>query len=176
MRHSAGHGRRPWALAALLALVACVAAPPPPPPPPEPIFADRVVVEKANRLLYLYQGDRVLRAYRVALGRQPVGPKMRQGDGRTPEGLYLIDWRNPASEYHLALHVSYPDPYDEARAAEAGVSPGGLIMIHGLPNGRDVGRAHLVRDWTEGCIAVTNEEIEEIWQLVPDGTPIDIRP
>jgi murein L,D-transpeptidase YafK len=118
-----------------------------------------------------------VRVYDVALGEEPVGPKEREGDGRTPEGLYVIDGRNPQSRYHRSLRISYPGPEDAARAAKLGVSPGGDIMIHGLQNGLGwIGALHRTHDWTRGCIAVTNDEIEEIWDLVPDGTPIEIRP
>jgi len=113
----------------------------------------------------------ILRQYRIALGRDPIGHKQCEGDGRTPEGRYTIDRRNPKSKYHLSLHISYPNADDVARAQAAAVEPGGDIMIHGLKDGelRD-------GDWTQGCIAVTNEEMEEIWGLVPDGTVIVIEP
>lgn len=156
-------------------LVACPA--PPPQPPPQPEVADRVVVEKTARELVLFQGDRAIRRYRVALGPNPVGHKEVEGDGRTPEGVYFIDRRNPESRYHLSLHVSYPSPEDCDHAASLGRPPGGDIMVHGLPNDRGYwGPGHVRTDWTAGCIAVTNEEIEEIWALVADGTPIEIRP
>jgi murein L,D-transpeptidase YafK len=139
--------------------------------------ADRVVVEKAARTLTLYRDSTALKNYHVALGFAPEGAKERQGDGRTPEGLYVIDRRNPKSQFHLALHISYPNEEDRARAAAAGVDPGGDIFIHGLPNGfGHAGALFNLRDWTLGCIAVTNAEIEEIWAAVPDGTPIEIRP
>jgi murein L,D-transpeptidase YafK len=119
----------------------------------------------------------VVKTYRIALGAAPVGPKERQGDHKTPEGTYFISGRNANSQYHRSLRVSYPSAEDRARAAKRGVSPGGDIMIHGLPNGYGwVGRGHLSKDWTEGCIAVTDPEIEEIWSLVADGTPVEIRP
>jgi murein L,D-transpeptidase YafK len=129
--------------------------------------ADLVVVSKKRREMVLLRGENVLRTYRIALGREPVGPKRQEGDGRTPEGRYIIDRRNAKSQYHLSLHVSYPDAADVARAREAGVDPGGDIMIHGLKDGvrRD-------GDWTQGCIAVTDEEMDEIWGLVGDGTAI----
>lgn len=133
--------------------------------------ADRIVVHKGRREMLLLRGNAILRTYRIALGRDPTGHKQREGDGRTPEGDYLIDRRNPRSRYHLGLHISYPNEADRARAAEAGVDPGGDIMIHGLKPD------HPCRgDWTHGCIAVTNAEMEEIWSLVPDGTPIRIEP
>ena len=139
--------------------------------------ADRVVVNKAKRELVLLRGGKVLRSYRVALGREPVGAKQRQGDGRTPEGSYTISGRNPKSAFHLSLRISYPSAADRERARREGVDPGGDIMIHGLPNGQgSLGALHRVRDWTEGCIAVTDAEIEEIWKLVANGTPVEIRP
>jgi murein L,D-transpeptidase YafK len=119
----------------------------------------------------------VIREYRVALGGDPVGPKTRQGDQKTPEGKYIIDHRNAHSHYHRALHISYPSPEDKARAKTNGVDPGGDIMIHGIMNVLGwIGKAHRLTDWTDGCISVTDDEIEEIWSLVPDGTPVEIRP
>ena len=117
----------------------------------------------------LLRGEKVLRIYKVALGWAPVGAKEREGDGRTPEGRYTIDWRNPRSKFHLSLHISYPSEGDVERARAAGVDPGGEIMIHGLRDG-------VVRegDWTQGCIAVRDEEMDEIWGLVGDGTPVVI--
>jgi len=139
--------------------------------------ADLVLVRKAERRLELWRGQTLLRAYAVALGRVPQGAKQHQGDGRTPEGQYVIDWRNPDSDFHLSLHISYPGQSDLRRAREAGVPPGELIMIHGLPNGFSAAAVeHPQRDWTEGCIAVTNREIEEIWRRVDDGTTIVILP
>lgn len=139
--------------------------------------ADCIVVRKAKREMQLLQVGKVIRTYRIALGRTPIGAKDREGDGKTPEGDYTISGRNPASKFHLALRISYPEPHDRERAARMQAPPGGDIMIHGLPNGRpDIGDAHLESDWTEGCIAVTNREIEEIWKLVPVGTPIRIEP
>jgi murein L,D-transpeptidase YafK len=139
--------------------------------------ATLVLVEKADRRLSLYRDDQLIKTYAVALGGNPIGTKERQGDSRTPEGRYTIDLRNDASRFHLSLRISYPDAADRTRAAAAGVSPGGDIFVHGLPNGYDwLGAAHRARDWTDGCIAVTNAEIEEIWSLVAIGTPIEIRP
>lgn len=140
--------------------------------------ADRIRVEKSARRLHLYRGTQLMRSYDIALGGAPAdGPKAQEGDERTPEGSYRIDWRNPGSVAHLSLHISYPDATDMAAAQAAGVSPGGNIMIHGLPNGWGwLGRAHLMADWTDGCIAVTNAEMVEIWALVPDGTVIEILP
>lgn len=139
--------------------------------------ADRVVVLKRERWLYLLKDGDIKRAYRVALGRQASGAKTRQGDGRTPEGSYTLDYRNPRSKFHKAIHVSYPDARDRAQAKADGVSPGGNIMIHGLPNRRTADEVnHPVLDWTEGSIAVNNREINEIWAAVPNGTPIVIYP
>jgi murein L,D-transpeptidase YafK len=143
----------------------------------EEVQADRILVRKAARELVLYRQGKVLKSYRVALGRNPVDPKRRQGDRKTPEGRYTITGRNPSSAYHRALRISYPSAADRARARREGVSPGGDIMIHGLPNGQGyIGAAHRLTDWTDGCIAVTNEEIEEIWRLAPNGTPVLIEP
>ncbi len=139
--------------------------------------ADRIVVRKAKRELVLLRAGKAIRTYRIALGRTPIGAKDREGDGKTPEGSYTISGRNRASKFHLSLRISYPEPRDRERAQRLHVPPGGDIMIHGLPNGQGaIGASHLAEDWTEGCIAVTNSEIEEIWRLVPDGTPILIEP
>lgn len=139
--------------------------------------ADRIIVHKSARTMELTQAGQVLKAYKIALGGEPVGPKTRQGDHRTPEGLYLIDSRNAHSKFHRSLHISYPNAADRDRARKLGVSPGGDVFIHGLPNGYGlVGAAHRARDWTDGCVAVTDQEIEEIWKLVNNGTPVEIRP
>ena len=141
------------------------------------VVADSLVLDKSDRELALYfRGERVA-TYGVALGKNPVGDKIGRGDGRTPEGLFTIEGRNPQSKYHLSLRISYPDAAHAARSARRGVSPGGDIMIHGLPDAfASVGALHREQDWTEGCIAVTNAEIEEIWRAVPDGARILIRP
>lgn len=145
--------------------------------PPPAALADSIVIEKGARTLTLYAGGVPERTYHVALGKNPEGDKLRAGDGRTPEGRFYIDARNAESQYHLALHLSYPDAAHRARARRQGVSAGGDIMIHGLPNGKgEVGAAHREFDWTEGCIAVTNEEIEQIWAVARIGTVVDIRP
>ena len=142
-----------------------------------PVVADSIVVDKSDRQLTLYRRGSRVRTYFVALGQRPVGDKVRRGDMRTPEGLFRIEARNPRSRYHLALRISYPDAAHAARARALGVSPGGDIMIHGLPKRQAwVGASHRDFDWTEGCIAVTNAEIEEIWKAVPVGTPIHIKP
>jgi murein L,D-transpeptidase YafK len=138
---------------------------------------DKVVVIKSERRLMLMSHGRVLKSYRVALGRNPVGAKHQAGDGKTPEGLYRLDWRNPHSKFYRSIHISYPSTADAAAARAAGSDPGGDIMIHGLPNGRSsIGARHAKWDWTEGCIAVTNREIAEIWRMVTDGTLIVILP
>jgi murein L,D-transpeptidase YafK len=120
---------------------------------------------------------KILRTYNVALGGAPVGPKTRQGDHKTPEGKYALDHRNIHSQFYRSIHITYPNSRDVAQAKKMGVSPGGDVFIHGLPNGYGwVGKGHLLKDWTDGCIAVTNEEMDEIWMAVPDGTPIEIEP
>ncbi|MBS0660807.1 MAG: L,D-transpeptidase family protein [Verrucomicrobia bacterium] len=150
---------------------------PAPTPLPPGTVADRVRVRKQAREMTLFRGSQELRTYRVALGPSPEGHKQFEGDGRTPEGRYHINWRNPKSDFHLSLKISYPNRTDAARARAAGRSPGGEIFIHGLPNGSGaIGAAHRLRDWTAGCVAVTNEEIEEIWRVVPDGCIVDLEP
>lgn len=144
---------------------------------PRAYSADSIVLDKSERRLTMFFQGREVKAYDVALGKNPVGPKTRRGDGRTPEGLYYIEGRNPESKYHLSLRISYPAVKDEENAARRRVSPGGDIMIHGLPAAfSNVGALHRQQDWTEGCVAVTNEEIEEIWRAVPNGARILIRP
>lgn len=134
--------------------------------------ADQIVVTKSSRSMQLMSGGQTLASYRVFLGFTPHGHKMRSGDGRTPEGRYWIDRRNPRSEFYLSLGISYPNAQDVARAHAMGVDPGGDIFIHGEPDYASRGRIR--GDWTAGCIAVTNAQIEEIWSLVPTGTPITI--
>jgi murein L,D-transpeptidase YafK len=142
-----------------------------------PQRADSILILKEDHVMELLSGGKVIRTYKVALGQGGFAPKEREGDGRTPEGHYTIDAKYAVSHYHKAMHVSYPNAGDRARAAKLGVLPGGAIMIHGLPNGKGwVGAAHRLYDWTLGCIAVTDEEIDEIWKLVPVGTPVEIRP
>lgn len=139
--------------------------------------ADRLVVKKSARKLFLFAGDELLRSYEVALGRNPVGHKERRGDYRTPEGNYLLDWRNPQSRFYRSIHISYPNENDRRRAAAMGVDPGDSIMIHGVPDRyRDDQEFIISLNWTEGCIAVTNKDMEEIWALVADNTPIEILP
>lgn len=139
--------------------------------------ADRILIEKKERRLTLISKGKVLKTYKIALGGNPDGPKERQGDNKTPEGTYVIDSRNRDSRFHLSLHISYPNERDRKRAKELGVSPGGDIMIHGIKNGLSwVGDLHTEVNWTKGCIAVTDEEIEEIDRLAPNGTIVEIKP
>ena len=144
---------------------------------PEPQRADRIVVEKSARAMTLMHGAKVLKAYKVALSREPVGAKDREGDHKVPEGEYVVDSKNAQSRFHLALHISYPNATDREKARELGVRPGGNIEIHGLGSKYAwVGSLQRQVDWTDGCIAVTNQEIDEIWSVVPVGTPVEIRP
>jgi murein L,D-transpeptidase YafK len=148
---------------------------------PDPAPADKranlIVVEKsAHRMTLLHDGQ-ILNRYDVSLGSAPRGHKQQEGDGRTPEGAYAIDFKNARSRFHLALRISYPNAADRASAQGRGVQPGGDIMIHGLPNGLGwLAGLHLWRDWTDGCIAVTDGQIDEIWPLVDVGTAVDIKP
>lgn len=139
---------------------------------------DKILIHKAARKMYLLSNGKIVKEYDIALGFEPIGAKERQGDGKTPEGLYKISGRNIKSRYHKSLRVNYPAQKDLENAKAKGIKdPGGDIMIHGLPNGMGaIGRAHLLRDWTLGCIAVTSDEIDEIWELVPNETPVEIRP
>lgn len=135
--------------------------------------ADLVVVFKADHEMYLYRNGRPIRHYPIQLGPQPEGHKQREGDGRTPEGAYLLDWRNPESRFYKSIHISYPDSRDLTSATHRGVDPGGEIMIHGQPWYASTAR---VGDWTDGCIAVSNKVMDELWELVPEDTPIHIYP
>jgi murein L,D-transpeptidase YafK len=138
---------------------------------------DRVVAYKRERKLVLLSHGNEIRSYKIALGGEPAGPKARQGDHRTPEGVYVLDSRNPNSHYYKAFHISYPNSKDIANAKRLGVSAGGDIMLHGLPKEYAwVGKAQAAHDWTDGCIAVSDEEMEEIWKLVRIGTVIEIKP
>jgi tetratricopeptide (TPR) repeat protein len=138
---------------------------------------DKILIEKQERRLMLISKGEVIKTYKIALGGNPNGPKERQGDNKTPEGTYFIDSRNKDSHYHLSLHISYPNENDKKRAKKLGVAPGGNIMIHGIMKGFSwVGDSHSDVDWTKGCIAVTDEEIEEIYKLAPIGTIVEIRP
>lgn len=140
-------------------------------------MADRVVVRKAERKLLLMRGDQILRTFNVALGLSPTGHKEREGDFRTPEGNYRLAGRKADSDFFLAIQVSYPSPDDLRRASQEGVSPGGLIMIHGQPNRPNKPLEYYkTRDWTNGCIAVSNSDMVDIWLMTPDNTPIQILP
>lgn len=146
-------------------------------PPAVEGSVDRIVVEKAAHRMRLYAGDRLVRTYAISLGGGGLAPKVRSGDRRTPEGDYRITGRNPRSRFHLALRIGYPTPAQTAAARAKGIDPGGDIMIHGLPNGRGALSAlYKGRDWTDGCIALTDPEIEEIWTLVRDGARVRITP
>jgi murein L,D-transpeptidase YafK len=137
--------------------------------------ADFVLVDKSERSLTLYADGRPYHTIRgLQFGAEPQGHKRFEGDERTPEGRYTIDYANPDSSYSLSLHIDYPNAADRAYAAARGRSPGGAIFLHGQPNWLPFGR--LPGDWTDGCIALSNAEIEELWRTVPDGTPIEIRP
>ena len=141
-------------------------------------YADRVLVKKSERKLQLLKAGSILKEYRIALSENPTGHKLQEGDKRTPEGDYLLDWRNPRSNFHRSIHVSYPNERDKEVAKLLGVSPGGMIMIHGQPNyieSPKVKAEYLRRDWTNGCIAVQDQEMDEIWKMVRDGTPIRIQ-
>ena len=138
--------------------------------------ADFVLIDKSDRKLWLYQDGKVIRAYSgLQYGDAPVGHKQFEGDERTPEGRYTISYGNEQSSYYLSLYIDYPNAQDRAFANARGRSPGGLIFIHGQPNGLPFD-ARVPGDWTDGCIAMSNAEIAEVWSLVPDGTPIEIRP
>lgn len=146
------------------------------PPPLTPLSGqiDRILVEKSARRLTVYRYGAALRTYRVALGFSPTGSKVRQGDGKTPEGIFRINRRNAASAFHLSLGIDYPQKGDVIRARSGGYAPGGDIFIHGQPNSF-AGKPTLKRDWTAGCIAVSDSEIEELWRITPIGTVVEIR-
>lgn len=138
---------------------------------------DHIRIEKSRRLMLLLEGDQVVRRYPIALGRHPVGAKARKGDGRTPEGTYIIDSRNAHSDYFRSLHLDYPNAADRAHARRLHVNPGSNIMIHGVgPYKETKARVRKVRDWTAGCIAVTDAQMKEIWRLVHNGTRVRIVP
>ena len=140
-------------------------------------YADRVIILKKDRKLVVLKNGRVLQILRIALGRYPEGHKEQQGDGRTPEGDYILDYKLKDSAFFRAIRISYPNDRDKERARKNGVNPGGRIMIHGLPNdmtATDVGHPYI--DWTQGCIAVTNPEMKRLWSLIRAGTPIEIHP
>jgi murein L,D-transpeptidase YafK len=138
-------------------------------------LADKVVVDKGARRLYLLRRGEILRSYKVALGLRPEGHKERVGDFRTPEGEYRLVRRNPHSDYFLSMQISYPNQQDSAHARRMGADPGGSIMIHGLPNSPRKPLSYYNTDWTDGCIAVSNSDMVEIWLMTPLETPIEIR-
>jgi murein L,D-transpeptidase YafK len=145
--------------------------------PEERKTVDRIVVMKSARTMTLESGGQPLKTYKVALGGQPVGAKQQQGDHKTPEGEYFVDAKNAHSQFYMALRLSYPSAEDTARARKLGVSAGGDVEIHGLGKKYGwIGARHRLTDWTDGCIAVTNEEIEDIFRIVPVGTPVQIKP
>lgn len=139
--------------------------------------ADRVLVEKSQRQLHLLKDNKIFRTFDIALGIAPLGDKQREGDFRTPEGIYVLDRRNPNSEFFLSIRISYPDHNDIREARERGEDPGGAIMIHGQPNEPTRSEVYYrTRDWTNGCIALSNSDMIDIWLMTGDGTPIEIRP
>jgi murein L,D-transpeptidase YafK len=145
--------------------------------PSQPLRASRILVDKSDRTLTVFSAGKILRQYPVSLGLNPKGHKQQEGDKRTPEGIYLIDFKNPDSAFYRSLRVSYPNERDKRAAEERGVEPGGLIMIHGTPNGRLIRTSSSYGyDWTDGCIAVSNTAMDELWRLVEPGTLIEIRP
>ena len=138
---------------------------------------EKVLILKSAHQLQLISGGEALKTYRISLGKQPKGPKLQEGDQRTPEGFYWLDWRKPSNNFNLSMHISYPNVSDSARARREGVEPGGMIMIHGTPDSADnPEQLFHTLDWTDGCIAMRNVDMREVWSLVPDGTMIEIRP
>jgi len=163
----------PWLLLAVLAIPAFAAYDV---PLPASAVADQVVVLKSERKLILMKDGRVLKTYHVSLGANPVGAKTHQGDHKTPEGEYFLDRHNQKSQYYRSIHISYPNAADRERAHKLGLSPGGDVFVHGLPNDYKPVANEDPGDWTDGCIAVTDAEMDEVWRAVPDGTPIEIKP
>jgi len=144
---------------------------------PKGAVVDSILVVKNQRKMYVFRKGVILKTYTIALGRQPVGPKQSKGDNKTPEGLYFINGKNAYSSCHKNLGISYPNNKDRIRAKKLGLPTGGDVKIHGLPNGQGfIGAAHTAYDWTYGCIAVTDEEIDELFNKVAVGTPINILP
>ncbi|MBI5212196.1 MAG: L,D-transpeptidase family protein [Nitrospirae bacterium] len=139
--------------------------------------ADKVVVIKSKRLMMLLKDGEIIKSYKVSLGKNPVGPKIQEGDQKTPEGTYVLDSKKTNSKFYLAIHISYPNKSDISNAQKLGVPPGNSIAIHGLPKDfEDIDKFQRRLDWTDGCVALTNQEMDEIWQLVSEGTPIEIKP
>ena len=140
-------------------------------------LADLVIIEKAKRELHLLQRGEIFKTFRIALGIRPVGDKQHEGDFKTPEGRYILDAKNPNSEFFLSIRISYPNAEDRREAAAQGLDPGGAIMIHGQPNVPTRSEAfYRTQDWTNGCIAVSNSDMIDIWLMTGDNTPIEIRP
>lgn len=138
---------------------------------------DKIVIEKKKRTMSLFLKGKLIKAYDIALGFEPIGHKQQEGDGKTPEGTYSISYKNPTGQFHKALKISYPNKQDLKNARKLGVSPGDFIMIHGLGKTFGwLGKTHIYKDWTLGCVAVTNEEIDEIYKLTPVGTTVEIKP
>jgi len=141
--------------------------------------ADRIYVDKSEHRLDVYSGNKVIASFKAGFGVYPVGPKQRQGDRKTPEGKYVLDYKNPNSAYYRSIHISYPNAADRASARERRVDPGGLIMIHGEPNDREIARRirdYGYRDWTDGCIALSDEDMKSLWDMVKVPVPIEIVP
>jgi murein L,D-transpeptidase YafK len=138
---------------------------------------EKILILKSSHQLQLINDGKPLKTYRISLGKRPKGAKLMEGDKRTPEGFYWVDWRKVSDRFNLAMHISYPNISDSARARREGVEPGGMIMIHGTPDSEDTPEDlfHTL-DWTDGCIAMRNMDMREVWNLVPDGTMIEIRP
>jgi len=147
---------------------------------PDNSLVDRIIIKKSVRMLYLSSKGSIFKGYHISLGKSPVGAKVKEGDMKTPEGVYILDWRQFSKKYNRSLHISYPNRRDRERAKRLKVKPGGMIMIHGTPPHWKLSPIGdwlpMLTDWTEGCIALSNEDIEEIWELVPDGVPVYILP
>ncbi|NOZ91132.1 MAG: L,D-transpeptidase family protein [Epsilonproteobacteria bacterium] len=143
-------------------------------------MADKVIIKKSTHMLYLSANGRIYKKYHISLGLNPIGPKTFEGDMRTPEGVYVLDWRQNSKLYNKSIHISYPNKNDIAKAKELNLSAGGMIMIHGTPSNWSLSPfgdwLPMLLDWTEGCIAMSNEDIEEVWDMTRDGTPIYILP
>jgi len=144
------------------------------------MLADRVILKKSTRMLYLYSGGEVSSRYHISLGKEAVGAKEFEGDMKTPEGNYILDWRQASLRYNKSIHISYPNRRDKAKAKKLGMSAGGMIMIHGTPSSWSLSPLGdwlpMLLDWTDGCIALSNDDMEEVWERVPNGTPITIIP
>lgn len=146
----------------------------------EPIVADKVIIKKSTRMLYLSKNGDIYKKYHVSLGQVPIGAKEVEGDMKTPEGVYILDWRQESSQYYKSLHISYPNSKDKARAKELGSSAGGMIMIHGTPLAWSLSPygdwMNVLIDWTQGCIAMSNDDINDVWEETTNGTIVVIVP